>query len=71
MPRLVPGAWHLRRMLEDLGPTFMKLGQVLSTRPDLIPPAYDESWRPPGLGADRPIPGINLAVEHSARLFAA
>jgi ubiquinone biosynthesis protein len=26
--------------LEELGPTFVKLGQVLSTRPDLLPPAY-------------------------------
>lgn len=30
----------LARDLEALGPTFVKLGQVLSTRPDLIPPAY-------------------------------
>lgn len=28
------------RDLETLGPTFIKLGQVLSTRPDLLPPAY-------------------------------
>ena len=27
-------------MLEELGPTFVKFGQVMSTRPDLIPDAY-------------------------------
>lgn len=30
----------LARDLEALGPTFVKLGQVLSTRPDLLPAAY-------------------------------
>jgi len=29
--------------LEKLGPTFVKLGQVLSTRPDLLPPQYLEA----------------------------
>ena len=31
---------RVRMTLEELGPTFVKLGQILSTRPDLIPLAY-------------------------------
>jgi len=33
-------AKHFRLSLEELGPTFVKLGQILSTRPDLLPLAY-------------------------------
>lgn len=31
---------YVRRALEELGPTFIKLGQILATRADLLPPAY-------------------------------
>jgi len=36
-------AGRLAKDLEQLGPTFVKLGQVLSTRADLLPPAYLEA----------------------------
>lgn len=37
---------RLRRALEELGPTFVKLGQLLSTRPDVVPPdVVDELQR--------------------------
>ncbi|MGH2555873.1 MAG: AarF/UbiB family protein, partial [Actinomycetota bacterium] len=35
-------ARRLRSALEELGPTFAKLGQILSTRPDLLPPEFIE-----------------------------
>lgn len=35
-------ATQLREMLTDLGPAFIKVGQALSTRPDLVPPLYLE-----------------------------
>jgi predicted unusual protein kinase regulating ubiquinone biosynthesis (AarF/ABC1/UbiB family) len=36
-------AEELATDLERMGPTFIKLGQLLSTRPDLIPPAYADA----------------------------
>ena len=39
-PAGLSGPRKLRLMLEELGPTFIKLGQVLSARSDLISPAY-------------------------------
>lgn len=36
----LPRPERVRMALEELGPTFIKLGQILSTRPDLIPPEW-------------------------------
>src|SRR6185369_2746910 len=36
------GAQRFRRALEELGTTYIKLGQLLSSRPDLLPDLYVE-----------------------------
>ncbi len=36
----LPAPEILCKILADLGPVYVKLGQLLSTRPDLLPPAY-------------------------------
>ena len=39
----IPEARELARDVEQLGPTYIKLAQLLSTRPDIIPPVYAEA----------------------------
>lgn len=39
-PPKVPAPQRFRVMLSELGPTFVKLGQVLSSRPDILPPDW-------------------------------
>jgi len=55
---------RLRKALEELGPVFVKLGQVLSTRPDMIPADVVEEL---SLLQDRveqvPFPDIRAVVE--------
>ena len=41
----IPLPERIRAALEELGPTFVKLGQLLATRPDLIPEAYIVEFR--------------------------
>lgn len=36
---------RIRHLLEDLGPTFIKLGQILSMRPDFLPPQYIQEFQ--------------------------
>ncbi len=59
LERFLPGRWssaleaasdrpseeRLRLAFERLGPTFIKLGQVLATRPDLIPESFVEELK--------------------------
>ncbi len=39
----LPAPEVLCKILTDLGPVYVKLGQLLSTRPDLLPPRYIEA----------------------------
>ncbi|MFQ9181620.1 MAG: hypothetical protein ACLR3C_18325 [Eggerthella lenta] len=32
-------------LLEDLGPTFVKMGQIAANRSDVIPPAYADAFK--------------------------
>jgi ubiquinone biosynthesis protein len=66
---------RLREMLDELGPTFVKFGQLLSTRPDVVPPdvvaelrKLQDDVRPFGFGEVRVVveQELGLALE---RLF--
>ena len=36
---------RVRKMLEELGPTFIKIGQLLGTRPDLVPKPFIDEFK--------------------------
>jgi ubiquinone biosynthesis protein len=58
---------HLRELLDELGPTFVKFGQLLSTRPDIVPPDIIAELR--GLQDDvRPFPFADVERTIQAEL---
>jgi ubiquinone biosynthesis protein len=36
---------RMRKILEELGPSFIKIGQLLATRPDLVPQEFSEEFK--------------------------
>lgn len=54
----VPLAERLRLVLEDLGATYVKLGQVMSTRSDLVPPEWVEEFKK----LQNNVPGVEYEV---------
>ncbi len=61
-----PPPVQVRQALEELGGAFIKLGQLLSTRPDLLPPAYlQELARLQDAAPPEPFDRIRAQVEES------
>jgi len=57
-------AARFRQLLVDLGPTFIKLGQLLSTRPDILPARWvDELSRLQDSCAPLPIAEVRAGIE--------
>ena len=52
----LPVPQRVRRMFEELGPTYVKFGQMLSTRPDLIPPEWADDFKK----LQNDVPGVSF-----------
>lgn len=65
-----PSEVRARMAMEELGPTFVKLGQVLATRPDIFPPSWINEFAklqdhvPPVAFAEL-LPGLETALGKS------
>ena len=60
---------RVRHTLEELGPTYIKLGQILSTRPDLLPAEYIKELSKL-LDAAPPVPTDAIVIQLEAELGA-
>lgn len=60
---------RLRKTLEELGPTFVKLGQILSGRHDLLPPEYTSEFSRL-LDSAPPVPGEQIEAQIEKELGA-
>jgi ubiquinone biosynthesis protein len=74
-PATREGAVRFRQALEELGTTFVKLGQLLSSRPDLLPDVYiDELGKlvdevpPVSFEEIEPVIATEIGLEHFARI---
>lgn len=61
-------ALELRDLLSQLGPSFVKIGQALSSRPDLLPQVYLEvrlscPLTGPKIGSDSYLLAVQVAVQ--------
>ncbi len=64
----LPDPVRIRRALEDLGPSFIKLGQLMSTRGDIFPPEYiDEFSKLQDQVPPVPFDGIRQVIETELR----
>jgi ubiquinone biosynthesis protein len=69
------GAREFRRTLEELGTTFIKLGQLLSSRPELLPDVYIEELgrltdeaTPIAFAEIEPVIAADIGLEHFAEI---
>jgi len=64
----LPDPVRIRKALEDLGPSFIKLGQLMSTRADIFPPEYiDEFIKLQDQVPPVPFDQIRLLIETELR----
>src|SRR5438094_7185652 len=76
-PATPEGAREFRRALEELGTAYIKLGQLLSSRPELLPDIYirelahlTDDAPPVPFAEIEPVIAEEIGLEHFARLDA-